>query len=78
MTESLRKLLIELEGKNSDEILTKLYEENDNARVKKNRRLSEDLNNLIFMLLNPGIKPGGVKEEDLEAFKRFQNSIKNN
>lgn len=78
MTESLRKLLIELEGKSSEEILPKLYEENDNARVKKNRRLSEDLNNLIFILLNPGIKPGGVKEEDLEAYKRFQNSIKQN
>ncbi len=78
MTESLKKLLIELEGKTSAEILPKLYEENDNARIKKNRRLSEDLNNLIFVLLNPGIKPGGVGESDLEAFKKFQNSLKNN
>ena len=78
MTESIKKLMIELEGKSTQEILPKLYEENDNARVKKNRRLAEDLNNLIFMLLNPGVKPGGVREQDLEAFKRFQNGLKNN
>jgi hypothetical protein len=36
------------------------------------------LNNLIFILLNPGVKPGGVREEDLQAFKRFQNGLKNN
>jgi len=39
MTESIKKLMIELEGKSTAEILHKLYEENDNARIKKNRRL---------------------------------------
>jgi len=78
MTESIKKLMLELEGKSTQEILPKLYEENDNARAKKNRRLSEDLNNLIFILLNPGVKPGGVREEDLQACKRFQNGLKNN
>jgi hypothetical protein len=39
MTESIKKLMLELEGKSTQEILPKLYEENDNARAKKNRRL---------------------------------------
>ncbi len=78
MTESLKKILQTLEGSKSDVVLPKLYEENDNAKTNKNRRLAQDLNNLIFFLSNPGVKPGGVKQEDLEAYQKFKESIKYN
>ncbi|MFM7024263.1 MAG: hypothetical protein ACKOXB_14925 [Flavobacteriales bacterium] len=78
MTESLKKILQALEGEDSTVILPKLYEENDNAKTAKNRRLAQDLNNLIFFLSNPGVKPGGVKPEDLEAYQKFKESIKYN
>ncbi len=78
MTESLKKILKTLEGAESTVVLPKLYEENDNARSAKNRRLAQDLNNLIFFLSNPGVKPGGVKQEDLEAYQKFKESIKYN
>ena len=78
MTESLKKILKTLEGSESNVVLPKLYEENDNAKILKNRRLAQDLNNLIFFLSNPGVKPGGVKQEDLDAYQKFKESIKYN
>ena len=78
MTESLKKILKTLEGSQSEVVLPKLYEENNNARTAKNRRLAQDLNNLIFFLSNPGVKPGGVNQEDLEAYQKFKESIKYN
>tara|TARA_B100001094_G_C17940633_1_gene675396 strand:+ start:414 stop:650 length:237 start_codon:yes stop_codon:yes gene_type:complete len=75
MTKGLERIIEELKGENKEIIIERLYSENKIAKQSHKLRLASDLNNLIFYLNNPEIKPGGVKKEDLSIFKELLSSI---
>lgn len=75
MTEGMKRIMRELEGGTKEEVLNQLLEENQNAKEIKKLRLSSDINNLFFVIQNPGVKPGGVKPEDFETYESFSNSL---
>ena len=76
MTEGMRRIINELKGEQKRTAVERLYQENETAKEKQKLRLASDLNNLIFFISNPEVKPGGVKKEDLELFKEFHGSLK--
>ena len=78
MTEGMKRIISELTGEQKDIVIDRLHDENEIAKESKKLRLASDLNNLIFFLNNPGVKPGGVKKEDLDLFKKLQTSLNNN
>tara|TARA_X000000368_G_scaffold292012_1_gene232141 strand:- start:448 stop:687 length:240 start_codon:yes stop_codon:yes gene_type:complete len=78
MTEGMKRIISELTGEQKDIVINRLHDENKIAKESKKLRLASDLNNLIFFLNNPGVKPGGVKKEDLDLFKKLQTSLNKN
>ena len=74
----MKRIISELTGEQKDIVIDRLHDENEIAKESKKLRLASDLNNLIFFLNNPGVKPGGVKKEDLDLFKKLQTSLNNN
>ena len=78
MTEGMKRIISELTGEQKDIVIDRLHDENEIAKESKKLRLASDLNNLIFFLNNPGVKPGGVKKEDLDLFKKLQTSLNKN
>jgi hypothetical protein len=74
MTKGLERIINELKGEKKETIIDRLYSENKIAKQSQKLRLASDLNNLIFYLNNPNIKPGGVKKEDLSLFKELLTS----
>lgn len=75
MTEGMKRIINELTGEQKNTAIERLYDENETAKGSKKLRLASDLNNLIFFLNNPGVKPGGVKKEDLDVFKQLEISL---
>lgn len=75
MTEGMKRIINELNGEHKNIAIERLHDENEIAKGNKRLRLASDLNNLIFFLNNPGVKPGGVKKEDLELFEQLQISL---
>ena len=75
MTKGMKRIMSELNGLEKETVINTLLEENRKAREIKKLRLSSDINNLVFIISNPVVKPGGVKPEDLEAYKVFCNSL---
>lgn len=71
MTKDLEKILNALEIQEKTKVLDFLIDKNYEARKSGKLRLSNDLNNLIFVLQNPSVKPGGVSIEDWEVFKNL-------
>lgn len=74
MTKGLERIIGELKGEKKEVIIDRLHSENKIAKQDHKLRLASDLNNLIFYLNNPSIKPGGVKKEDLTLFKELLTS----
>ncbi len=74
----MKRIISELTGEQKDIVINRLHDENKIAKESKKLRLASDLNNLIFFLNNPGVKPGGVKKEDLDLFKKLQTSLNKN
>lgn len=75
MTEGMKRIINELKGEQKKTAIERLYTENETAKERQKLRLASDLNNLIFFLNNPGVKPGGVKKEDLDLFEELQISF---
>lgn len=75
MTEGMKRIINELKGEHKNIAIERLHDENEIAKGNQKLRLASDLNNLIFFLNNPGVKPGGVKKEDLELFEQLQISL---
>jgi len=75
MTEGMKRIINELTGEQKNTAIERLHDENETAKGSKKLRLASDLNNLIFFLNNPGVKPGGVKKEDLDLFEQLQISL---
>lgn len=75
MTEGMKRIINELKGEQKVTAIERLYTENEAAKERQKLRLASDLNNLIFFLNNPGVKPGGVKKEDLDLFEELQISF---
>ena len=75
MTEGMKRIINELNGEQKSIAIQRLHDENEIAKGNQKLRLASDLNNLIFFLNNPGVKPGGVKKEDLELFQQLQISL---
>ena len=71
----MKRIINELNGEHKNIAIERLHDENEIAKGNKKLRLASDLNNLIFFLNNPGVKPGGVKKEDLELFEQLQISL---
>jgi hypothetical protein len=75
MTEGMKRIMRELDGLNKEVVVQTLLNENQKARDDKKLRLSSDINNLVFIISNPEVKPGGVKPEDLITYKEFYDSL---
>lgn len=75
MTEGMKRIINELKGEQKVTAIERLYTENESAKERQKLRLASDLNNLIFFLNNPGVKPGGVKKEDLDIFEELKISL---
>lgn len=75
MTKKLEKIIIELKGAKKESVIDRLYTENEIAKENQKLKLASDINNLIFYLNNPSVKPGGVKQEDLSLFEEFMSSL---
>lgn len=75
MTEGMKRIINELKGEQKKTAIERLHTENVSAKEKQKLRLASDLNNLIFFLNNPGVKPGGVKKEDLDLFEELNISF---
>lgn len=71
----MKRIMRELEGGKKDVVLDQLLEENKNSKEIQKLRLSSDINNLFFVIQNPGVKPGGVKPEDWEMYVQFAESL---
>lgn len=75
MTKGMERIINELKGEKKKTAIERLYNENESAKENQKLRLASDLNNLIFYLNNPDIKPGGVKKEDLSLFEELKISL---
>ncbi len=75
MTKGMERIINELKGEKKESAIERLYSENEMAKETQKLRLASDINNLIFYLNNPNIKPGGVKKEDLSLFEELKISL---
>jgi len=75
MTKGMERIINELKGEKKESAIERLYSENEVAKETQKLRLASDINNLIFYLNNPDIKPGGVKKEDLSLFEELKISL---
>ncbi len=71
----MERIINELKGEKKESAIERLYSENEMAKETQKLRLASDINNLIFYLNNPDIKPGGVKKEDLSLFEELKISL---
>lgn len=71
----MERIINELKGEKKESAIERLYSENEMAKETQKLRLASDINNLIFYLNNPNIKPGGVKKEDLSLFEELKISL---
>lgn len=71
MTKEIEKLISAINLQEKTKVLDWLIKKNNDARKNGKLRLSNDLNNLIFVIQNPTIKPGGVSIEDWEFYKNL-------
>lgn len=71
----MERIINELKGEKKKTAIERLYTENESAKEQQKLRLASDLNNLIFYLNNPSVRPGGVKKEDLSIFEELKTSF---